>query len=117
MKILICGSRTAVKYKELKELVQSFIVLDGEEVTLISGGAKGADAMAEKVAEELGLKIRVVKAEWDRYGKSAGIVRNLEMIRMAPDLVIACWDGQSKGTKHTVKTAKQKGISVKIIQE
>lgn len=121
MKILICGSRTAIKYNDLKELVQDCVLLMAltkkDKVTLISGGARGADKMAERVAKELELEIEVVRAEWDKHGKAAGMIRNNKMIEMGPDLIIACWDGKSKGTNHTIEMSKRKGIAVKIIQE
>ena len=73
-------------------------------VTVISGGARGVDQRAIAAARGAGLKVREYPADWDRYGKRAGFLRNEEMVKAA-DMVIAFWDGSSKGTKHTIDLA------------
>jgi hypothetical protein len=82
--------------------------------TVIHGGAKGADAFAGIAAEQLGYDIEVFKADWKQFGKRAGFVRNLTMLNTAPDLVIAFWDGDSLGTKHTIDEARKRGIEVEV---
>jgi len=86
-----------------------------DELELISGGADGADKWAEKCANAAKLPIIVVKPNWAKYGKRAGILRNEEMLDMEPNEVWAFWDGESRGTKHTITEAKRRGIETKVI--
>lgn len=81
-----------------------------EEHCIIVGGARGADTIAQQVAENLGISVKVVKAEWDKYGKSAGPIRNQKMLEMEPDLVIAFMRGKTKGTMDMIKRAREAGI-------
>lgn len=70
--------------------------------TVLHGGAPGIDRMAGKWAESRLIPVEVMPAQWDLFGKSAGYKRNAEMVDRA-DCVIIIWDGQSKGTRHTMK--------------
>ena len=113
MKLAIVGSRSFSDYELLKESVlRSF-----PNVSLIvSGGAKGADKLGEKLADELGLKTEIYLPDWARYGKGAGLVRN-ELIIKNSEGVIAFWDGLSKGTKKSIeisRTLKKKIVVVKV---
>jgi len=83
--------------------------------TIVHGGASGADGLARKAARALHLNETAYPADWKRYGKRAGIVRNLEMLDLAPALVLAFWDGQSPGTRHTIEEARRRGIEVEVI--
>jgi predicted Rossmann fold nucleotide-binding protein DprA/Smf involved in DNA uptake len=103
MKIAIVGSREFDNYGILEEFVKND--MPGIEC-IISGGARGADTLAEKASEKLGIPITIIKPDWSKYGKSAGIRRNREIVSMA-DKVIAFWDGESKGTLSSIKYAKQ----------
>ena len=112
LKIGIVGSRNFNDYKLLKETLDEYI----EDVFLIvSGGAKGADSLGEQWAKENNIKTLIHKPEWKKYGKSAGFVRN-ELIINDSDIVIAFWDGLSKGTKHSINLAKKQNKKVKIIK-
>ncbi len=81
---------------------------------IITGCARGADAIARRVADDLGIPCTVYKAKWDEHGKRAGYLRNIEMLDASPDEVLAFWDGQSKGTKHTITEAEKRGIPVRV---
>lgn len=114
MKVLVCGDRNwddgPTVMKRLRELPRG--------VEIITGGARGADWWAEETTVRFtGFKINVVRAEWVKYGKAAGIYRNLKMLDMKPDLVIAFHNDleNSKGTKHTVNEARKRGIPVEVI--
>jgi len=100
MKIAVVGSR---EFKNLK-LVQDFVANLPAGTTIISGGARGVDTEAEVTAIAHWLPTLIFKAEWDKYGKSAGMKRNADIIAAA-DEVVAFWDGQSKGTAHTIQLA------------
>lgn len=107
-KIIIAGSRTFSDYARLK------LVLDAKEpFELISGGARGADRLGERYAEEKRYPCRIFPANWGLYGKKAGYLRNEKMARYA-DVLVAFWDGESKGTKHMIDLANQYGLEVQI---
>lgn len=88
-----------------------------EKVELIHGNARGADKMAAEVAKELGWDVLAVPAEWDRYGRGAGHKRNQEMVKMKPDLCVAFWDGESRGTLDCISRAKSAGIKVRVVRD
>ena len=105
MKIAVVGSR---EFRE-KDLIGYILSLETEsfhsqEVTIVSGGARGVDSWAEEIADLANFKKEIFKPEWDKYGKSAGFIRNKLIVNEA-DKVIAFWDGQSKGTKHSIDLA------------
>lgn len=79
----------------------------------LSGGCKGADALGERYAEENGFKIEHFPAEWNKFGKSAGPIRNFQMAKNC-DYVICFWDGKSKGTKSMINYAKQLNKPIKV---
>lgn len=115
MKILICGGRDFDDYKRVKAAV---IMLAGSRLevepdTIISGGASGADACAKRLAEG-GYYYQEFPANWDKHGKAAGPIRNKEMIDQNPDVVLAFWNGVSKGTANTIQLAKDKKITTFI---
>jgi predicted Rossmann fold nucleotide-binding protein DprA/Smf involved in DNA uptake len=94
MNLAIVGSRNFEAYEYMCLEIESTI--DISQVTsIISGGAAGADFMAEKFAEEKEIKIVIFPADWDKFGKSAGYIRNEDIIQSA-DVVLAFWDGKSK---------------------
>ena len=80
---------------------------------VISGGAKGADSLAADWAREHGQALQVYPADWATYGRSAGPIRNREIVEHA-DRLIAFWDGISPGTRSVVRLAARKGIHLTI---
>lgn len=113
MKVAVIGSRSFSDYlileKELNEFNETSKIS-----TIISGGAAGADLLAERYATELGIPIQVFIPDWKLHGKSAGIIRNYSIIENS-EYCIAFWDGKSKGTLSSIKFAEKKGIPIKII--
>lgn len=110
MIVAIVGSRAFNDFDYMMKSIQGEIrIVDIDKI--ISGGAKGADKLAEKVADFFDIPIKIFHAEWDKYGKSAGYKRNILIVNEV-DIVIAFWDGKSKGTQHTMKLAEEnkKGI-------
>ena len=117
MKIVVGGCRDFCDYDVLREFLDE--VLDGRDlsdVTLLSGHCRGADMLAELYAGERGIKVELHPAEWDKYGRAAGVHRNREMAAES-DLVVAFWDGKSRGTKSLIEYAEKCGkrIEVKVI--
>lgn len=115
MKLAIVGSRYLTDYEFFSTKVDEYI---GNEKTpvvdcIISGGARGADTMAARYAHEHNINFLCFTADWTRYGKAAGHIRNSQMIDVA-DAVLAFPLEDSRGTYDTVRKAKEKGIQVVI---
>lgn len=114
MKAIIAGTRTFAEYKLLRDTCDSlFRVAPATEI--VSGGATGADQLGERYAKERGLPIKLFPAKWSEYGKSAGPMRNREMAEYA-DMLIAFWDGESRGTADMINAARQAGIECYTIR-
>ena len=88
---------------------------------IISGTARGADQFGEQFAKEENYLLSRFPADWDKYGKSAGYRRNVEMAKFAIEdqnkgLLIAFWDGKSSGTKWMIDIANQYGLDVEVVR-
>lgn len=117
--VVIGGYRNFEKYEIFKSFVDSCLVeLDLKEITILSGHCKGVDLMGEQYAKEKGLLLEVYPAEWKKYGKAAGPIRNKQMVEKA-DIVIAFVCERAKGTKNLIAQAKKldKKVFVKEIGE
>jgi len=112
-KVIIAGGRDFSNYDLLLEKCDYYLA-EKTNVEVVSGGAKGSDKLGERYAKERNLPLKIFLADWTSLGKRAGFVRNVEMAEYA-DALIAFWDGNSKGTKHMIDTAKEKGLPVKVI--
>lgn len=111
MKVLVCGGRNFKDYFLLCSVLDYFLKYD--DLIIINGGATGADSFSSIWAEENGIKHKQYFAQWEKYGKTAGPIRNKLMLETEkPDLVIA-FDG-GRGTQHMIKIAKQ--AKVKVIE-
>ena len=108
--MLVCGSRTFNDYPTMACWLGDFSINQ-----IISGAAEGADKLVEEYAKNHGIDNVVVPADWEQHGKIAGIQRNMKMLDMKPDLVVAFWDGESRGTEHTVTEAARRKISTLLV--
>lgn len=81
-------------------------------MTVMHGGARGADSIAAQLAVDLGMVVVAYPADWDRYGEKAGRIRNQRMLQEGkPDLVLAFYDGRkTPGTTHMVALSRNAGI-------
>lgn len=110
MKIAIAGSRTFANYEVMCAFIErslSDVEFNSIEA-VVSGGARGADTLAEQYARENGLELIVFPAEWKRHGRKAGPLRNVKIIQEC-DLCFAFWNGQSRGTEHDISLCKRMG--------
>lgn len=115
MKVLVCGSREWDDYNAIHSAL-SALPGEHEEITVIHGDARGADRLAAKAAEDLGFHVEAFPADWDRFGLSAGIRRNLVMLDEGPSKVFAFRMAASRGTTHTIEAARKRGIPVEVIE-
>lgn len=113
MRIIIAGSRKCSRQDVFKALAccpwVNFIS------AVVSGTARGADEFGEVWAVEKGVDIIQFPADWSKYGKRAGPIRNKQMAENA-DGLIAVWDGLSRGTKSMIDFAIEKGLRVYIFR-
>ena len=84
-----------------------------DEIAVVCGEARGADTLGRRYAEENGYQVLSFPANWDKYGKRAGYIRNAEMAENA-DALVVFWDGKSRGTKNMIELASNKGIPIRI---
>lgn len=111
MRILVCGGRGYANKDQLYKIMSPFAdVVD----VIIHGAAKGADSLAGEWAEYNWTKVEAFPADWEKFGKRAGPIRNATMLRVGkPDLVIAFPGGT--GTSHMVEISRKAGIEVMIV--
>lgn len=113
-RILVCGGRDFTDqeraFKILDQSLKTF-----KEVHLIQGGASGADLCAKNWALSRGIEFTEYPAEWDKYGKRAGYIRNTQMLNEGkPDIVVAFPGG--KGTQMMINLAKAANVHVIEVQ-
>lgn len=113
IKIIIAGGRDFEDYAKLYQVCDEFLK-DQINIEIVSGACKGADLLGERYATERNYSVKQFPADWSRYGKSAGLKRNIKMASYA-DALIAFWDGESKGTKNMIDLATQADLKVKVI--
>ena len=108
MNLLIAGSR-GIENFDLSKYIEKDID------TILSGGAKGIDTLAEEYADKMRLSKIILRPRYDLYGKAAPIKRNEELVNMA-DKILIIWDGASKGTKSTINYAKKLNKEIEVIE-
>ena len=120
-RIIIAGSRQFNDYeKMLKTLDELGIHLINtiDPIEIISGHAPGADTLGERFAKAYDYPLKIFPAEWDKYGKAAGPIRNEQMAKYASEadrgILIAFPIGESKGTRNMIKLAEQYGLETYI---
>lgn len=123
-RIIIAGSRQFNDYhKMLTELDNLGIHLINsiDPIEIVSGHASGADTLGERFAKAYHYPLKIFPAEWDKYGKAAGPIRNEQMAKYAAEsdrgMLIAFPIGESRGTKNMIKLAKQYGLETCVIEE
>ena len=110
MRVIIAGGRDIEEYQYVLDAVTNS---DFEISTIISGGARGVDTLGERYAKESKIPLEIYEADWKKYGRAAGPIRNEQMAEVA-DALIAIWDGKSTGTMNMIDQAPTKGLHVYI---
>ncbi len=105
-RVVIAGCRDFCDYPHARKILDVYLrkLRKKHRIIILSGGARGADALGERYASENGFAIERYPADWDSFGKSAGPRRNMQMAQ-ACDYVICFWDGVSRGTKSMIEYA------------
>lgn len=126
LRIIIAGGRDFNDYGLLSSQVSNIInhletMIHFDFITIISGNARGADRLGERYAKEHDINLAKFPAQWDRYGKRAGYLRNEEMAKYAVadghiGVLIVFWDGESVGTKQMIRMAEKYGLESRIIK-
>ncbi len=112
MKVLVAGSREIADPAVIERAIRE----SGYQITtLICGMARGVDMLAYHWAKANNVPVEEYPANWDKYGKSAGMRRNREMVAVAEAAVIV-WDGNSPGTENTISLLKAKGIPYHLVE-
>ena len=108
MKTIIAGSRGVTDFNIVEEAIKEsgFIITE-----VVCGCARGVDSLGEQWAKNNNIPVKYFPAEWNRFGRSAGYKRNVEMADNA-EALIAVWDKVSKGTKHMIDIAGNKGLKI-----
>ena len=106
MRVAIIGSR-GLSVPDLQKY------LPPETTEIVSGGARGVDTSARDYAKENGIKLTEFLPEYDKYGRSAPLKRNIQIILNA-DILLAFWDGASTGTAHVIKNCEKLGVPIKV---
>ena len=114
MNLIIAGCRDFTDRDFIYEGMDSFITDHGTPRLIIEGGATGVDRIAGHYANDNNIPLMVFRADWTKYGRAAGPIRNEEMAKHGTHL-LAFWDGKSRGTKNMIETAKRHGLTVAVI--
>ena len=106
MKVAVVGSRN-LQVDDLGKYMPDGVT------EIVSGGARGVDTSAREYALTHNIKLTEFLPEYERYGRSAPIKRNLQIIRYA-DMVLAFWDGKSHGTRFVIENCKKENVPIKV---
>lgn len=128
LRIIVAGSREYDDYHEAEEFLDETIKhlvkckeYSAENIEIVSGGCRGADKLGERFAKEHGYKVTQFPADWQAEGLAAGPLRNQRMALYASQdnvigVLVAFWDGKSRGTANMIDCAKKRKLAV-IIKE
>jgi hypothetical protein len=111
MKVLICGSRHFQDRALMERTLSQFVITE-----VVEGGAPGADTLAKEWASANNIPVTECMAEWEKYGRAAGPIRNRKMLLEGPELVIAFMANGSRGTKNMVKQAEKVGVRTHVVE-
>lgn len=116
---LVVGSRSFRDYPLLCSKLD-LLLKNQSNIVIVSGGAKGADSLAKRYAEEHNIEYIEFPAKWAKFGRSAGYIRNCEMHEFISHFdkrgCVAFWDGKSKGTKQNFALAKKYNTPIKTVR-
>ena len=113
-RVVVAGSRSFADFGLMCSRLD-VLLSQRAEVVIISGAARGADALGEQYAALRGYPVERFPADWARFGRAAGYRRNEAMAAVA-DAVVVFWDGRSPGTGHMVDIARSRGLPLRVVR-
>lgn len=116
-KLIVAGGRDFADYLRLEKMLVQLAETTYKDhaISIVSGMARGADALAVHFAREYNVMLYAFPADWDTHDKAAGFIRNGEMAQFS-DGLLAFWDGKSRGTRHMINLMKRIGKPVHVEQ-
>ena len=118
-RLIVAGGRDFNNYILLSETLDSVLKrYTDSETIIVTGCCRGADALGERYAKEHGIPVKRFPADWLQYGKAAGPIRNRDMAEYASEgegVLVAFWDGKSRGTASMIRLAEKYGLLIKTI--
>lgn len=117
---IVAGGRTYDDKSTLAfTMLRVLIDVNYNDLEIITGGCRGADELGKQWANEYGVRHKEFLADWDKYGRAAGPIRNEQMVKYAAEadrgILIAFPVGESRGTRNMIKLAHQYGLEVEVI--
>jgi hypothetical protein len=112
-KVIVAGGRDFNDEQRFEQVICDYAEKTDAMVSIITGMARGADRLAYEFARRNKVQWYEFHADWDKYGKRAGYVRNGEMAKEA-DALIAFWDGESRGTRNMIELMRNMGKPVHV---
>ena len=121
-RVIIAGSREFSDYELLKKTCDYYLSNKFKDpsckVIVISGHASGADTLGEIYAKEKGLDCEIFPADWNKYGKKAGYLRNMSMAEVGNSAIIFMSAyGENKGSRMMERIAREKHLLVRVVEE
>lgn len=113
MKVAIIGSRSFSDYDFFVKEIESAVPIS-DITAIVSGGARGADSLGARFGQDYVIPTEIYMADWQKHGKAAGFIRNSEIVKNS-DIIVAFWDGQSRGTQDTMQKARKKEVPVWVV--
>ena len=119
VRIIVAGGRDFNNYILLSQTLDAILKrYTFSEMQIVSGCCRGADALGEQYARKHGIPIKRFPADWLVYGKAAGPIRNRKMAEYAAEcdgMLVAFWDGKSRGTASMIRLAEKYELQIKTI--
>lgn len=114
-RVLVTGSRRWQDHDAIQEALADAVrdLPADQEIVIVHGGCWGTDQIADNWARKYGTTVEVHEADWDRYRRAAGPIRNREMVNLGADICLAFIRSESRGATHCAHLAEQAGIPVR----
>lgn len=116
-RVIVCGGRDFNDADKCNQALDFYLRESNDKYEIISGHAKGADTLGEQYAISNNIELTLFQADWNKYGRAAGPIRNRQMLDYAlksKAIIIAFWDGKSCGTKNMIDISTNAGVTVYI---
>ena len=116
-RVIVAGSRNFTDKKRLYKVLDEYLPSFDDEIEIVSGHCRGADLIGEEYAKDHGIPLVLFPANWSKYGKRAGYIRNNQMAKYASEkngALVAFPIGESKGTKMMIRLAHEYDLEINV---